>query len=45
MENLEMDDMKEITKEMAIKAAAAAMANYKSLKGDELNVRNYTRCR
>ena len=28
MENLEMDDMKEITKEMAIKAAAAAMANY-----------------
>lgn len=28
MENLEMDDMKEITKEMAIKAAAAAMTNY-----------------
>lgn len=28
MENLEMDEMKEITKEMAIKAAAAAMANY-----------------
>lgn len=28
MENLEMEEMKEITKEMAIKAAAAAMANY-----------------